>query len=419
MRRLGVITAIAIALVVPGSAQAQTGGVDGTCALALSRLDHTTTNVLALDTNAVYWVAGYSAVPGTRIRIDGQFPHSRYMAFNVYDGQGRPIQALADYEIRPDKGSTNPFLPGANRTAPRRNYTAFIEFGPRPKKPARNTIYTESNGGTFWYRVYIPDQGSDEKGGVPLPRITYEGPLALPSADACRELQAPYLDELSGLIANSPGLPDPTDDGEGYPGRNPPDWRLFRNLGQATTEILLNNESGEGFYDDAQQFQNDGPGFFSSKHISYVFTGTSRGFGQVLVLHGRAPTFADTRYGPPTMPSGTQLRYFSFCQYEPATQRVIDCRSDDRVQLNPDGTYTIVVSAADQRPACAQNWIAWGPTTQGLLIYRHMLADPSFTNAIQQIPEPGLEQQVMADYYPSGTYLPDAAAYEAQYCAAG
>ena len=45
------------------------------------------------------------------------------------------------------------------------------------------------------------------------------------------------------------------------------------------------------------------------------------------MLRGRAPTFADTRDGPAVMPSGQQLRYWSFCQYEPATQRVIDCRS--------------------------------------------------------------------------------------------
>ena len=37
-------------------------------------------------------------------------------------------------------------------------------------------------------------------------------------------------ESLNDLIAGSPGLPDPTADGEGYPGRNPPDWRLFENF---------------------------------------------------------------------------------------------------------------------------------------------------------------------------------------------
>ncbi|MGH2392808.1 MAG: hypothetical protein ACRDGH_04830, partial [Candidatus Limnocylindria bacterium] len=127
--------------------------------------------------------------------------------------------------------------------------------------------------------------------------------------------------------------------------------------------------------------------------------------------------FADTREGPATMPGGQQLRYWSFCQYEPATQRVIDCRSDDRIAVGANGSYTVVVSTAEQRPSCAPNWIAWGPTTQGLLIYRHMLPDPGFANAIQNVPEPGLEREGLGEYYPSAEYLRDRAAYEALHCA--
>lgn len=422
MRLRGALIGALVALALP-AAPASGAGVDGTCGLALSRLDPTTTNVLALDTNAVYWVAGYAAVPGTRIRIDGQFPYARYSGFNVYDALGRPVDAIADEQIQPDPGSSNPFLPGADRFAADRNYSVFVEFGPRPASPAPNTVYTgDSPGGTVWYRVYIPDQGRDAKGGVPLPRLTYEGGLdlgvALPGLDPCRELQAPYLEGVNDLIANAPGLPETSDDGSGYPGRNPPDWRLFRNLGQAATEILLNNETAGEFYDDAQQFQNDGPGFFANRDIAYVFTPTSRGFGEVLVIRGRAPSFADTRAGPATMPAGQQLRYWSFCQYEPATQRVIDCRSDDRIAVNADGTYEVVVSTAEQRPSCAANWIAWGPTTQGLLIYRHMLPDPGFANAIQNVPEPGAELQALGEYYPAAEYLRDRAAYESQRCPA-
>jgi hypothetical protein len=424
--RVAAITATLVALLVPSSAAGQ--GIDQTCQFSATRLDPTTTNVLALDTNAVYWVAGYTANPETRIRIEGQFPYSRYMSWNLYDSAGRPIDSLADFELRPDKRSTNPFLPGANRFATPRDYTAFIEFRQPPRKPKPNTLYTgDSRGGTFWYRVYIPDAGRDEKGGVPLPRITLErrdgSPLPL-AADACRELQAPYVQGANELIAGAPGIPDLTDDGEGYPGRNPPEWRLFVNFSQSALDILLNNESGESFYDDAQEFQNDGPGFFSSRDIAYVFTGTSRGFGEILVLRGLAPTFADTRSGAATMPSGQQLRYWSFCQYEPATQRVIDCRSDDRVAVDSTGAYTVVVSNSDQRPAnarseCGVTWLPWGPQTQGLLIYRHMLADPGFQHAIQRIPQPGAEREVMADYYPSGEYLPTKEAFEARGCPAG
>ena len=82
----------------------------------------------------------------------------------------------------------------AHRGAAR--YTAFIEVGPRPAQPAPNTLYTgDSRGGTFLYRVYVPDRGRDAKGGVPLPKVTLEpagGAGGAPGLDACRELQAPY-----------------------------------------------------------------------------------------------------------------------------------------------------------------------------------------------------------------------------------
>ena len=87
----------------------------------------------------------------------------------------RPIDALSDAQLAPDPGSTNPFLPGASRTEEQRDYTAFIEVGPRPAQPAPNTLYTgDSRGGTFLYRVYVPDRGRDAKGGVPLPKVTLE-----------------------------------------------------------------------------------------------------------------------------------------------------------------------------------------------------------------------------------------------------
>lgn len=386
MRRALLIAMAALALT-PATASGQ--GVDLTCQFALTRLDHTTTNVLALDTNAVYWSTQYAAVPGMRIRIEGYYPHARYFSWNVYDPAGRPIDAINDVQLAPDAASPE-------------TYTAFVEFGPKPANPAPNTMYTgDSPTGQLWYRVYVPDPGRDAKGGVPLPKVMLNGPG--PGVEACRETQAPYLPTPS-----APALPDPTDDGNGYPGRNPPEWRLFENLCGSAIDILLDNEDGEAFHPQARERCGDGPGFFSNRDIAYVFTGTSRGFGEILVLRGRAPTLQ-------------QLRYFSFCQYEPATQRVIDCAADPDVPVGPDGRYTVVVSTAEQRPAnarpeCGVTWIEWGPQPQGLLIYRHMLAEPGFAEAIQNVPEPGAERAVMGEYYPEGRYLPDRAAFEVGGC---
>jgi hypothetical protein len=296
--RAGVLLGmLCVGFALPASAAAQ--GVDTTCQFSLTRLDATTTNVLAVDTNAVYWGGTYAALPGTRIRIEGQYPHSRYISWNVYDAAARPIDALSDVQLAPDPGSTNPFFPGASRTAEQRDYTAFIEVGPRPEQPAANTLYTgSSQGGTFLYRVYVPDAGRDAKGGVPLPRVTLEsadGSGAPLGPEQCRELQAPYAQPLNDLIAGTAGLPDPTADGEGYPGRNPPDWTLFENLCSAAVDIMLDNESGESFYPGAHDRCGNGPGFLSNRDIAYVFAPTSRGFGE---LPRAARARADVRRHP-------------------------------------------------------------------------------------------------------------------------
>jgi hypothetical protein len=385
----------ALTLALPASAAAQ--GLDTTCQFSLTRLDASTTNVLAVDTNAVYWGGTYAGIPGTRIRVEGDFPHARYMSWNLYDSAARPIDALADHQLAPD---------------PSGGYTAFIEFGPRPERPAPNTLYSgDSHGGTFLYRVYVPDRGQDAKGGVPLPKVSLEpagGSGGAPGIDVCRELQAPYAWQLNRLIETAPGMPDPTDDGDGFPGRNPPRWRLFKNFCASAVDIMLDNEQGEQFHPDAYERCGDGPGFFSNRDIAYVFTGTSRGFGELLVLRGRAP-----RPG--------QLRYWSFCQYEPASQRVIACRRDNLVKVGPRGYYKIVVSTADSRPqnarrACGVTWLPWGPQPQGLLIYRHMLPLPSFRHAIQRVKQPGDEMRALGPLYPRGRYLEDAAAFEGQGC---
>ena len=440
VRRRGLSTLLVVGCMLLAAApSASAQGVDTTCPFSLTRFDTTTTNVLALDTSAVYWTGTYVPIPGTRIRIQGQFPHARYTSFNTYNTIGRPIDSIADVQIKPDAGSTNPFLPGANRQATKRDYTVFIEFGAKPPRPKPNTIYagtsedgSPSPAGIFWYRVYVPDAGGDRKGNVPLPRVTLETADGKPTpqrTNACREVNSPYLDTVEKLIAENEGTPDLTGSATSFPGRSPPNWRLFRNLAQATSFLLTDSASTERFADAASQIGagNNAPGFFSNRDIAYVFTGTSQGFGKVLSLRGRAPTFPDTRGsaaargGVARMPAGKQLRYFSFCQYEPTTQRNIDCRNDDRVAVDSRGFYNVVVSTPANRPAnaraeCGVTWLPWGPFKQGLLIYRHMLAAPSFRQAIQRVGEPGRERAAMGDYYPEGRYFADKQAFEARGC---
>jgi len=48
-----------------------------------------------------------------------------------------------------------------------------------------------------------------------------------------------------------------------------------------------------------------------------------------------------------------------------------------------------------------------------------MLPDPSFAHAIQNVPAPGAERDVMGDYYPRGQYLAGPEEFKVKGCRRG
>ena len=82
------------------------------------------------------------------------------------------------------------------------------------------------------------------------------------------------------------------------------------------------------------------------------------------------------------------------------------------MKVDASGNYTLVVSQPASWPVAAQNrcrsasWIPWGPQTDGVMIYRHMLPEASFAQALQNVSY-GQEQAQMGAYYPTGRYFTD------------
>ena len=116
---------------------------------------------------------------------------------------------IVDADIQPLPGHTNPFLPGADRNALKRNYKVSFEMRqgngheiePAYREPLhrrlgnnrfasaiqyqgplahRKIIGGHRRGkwddGTLWVRYYAPDKSKGVLGGVPLPRISYQTP---------------------------------------------------------------------------------------------------------------------------------------------------------------------------------------------------------------------------------------------------
>ena len=422
---MSLLLALAGAIGIPGAVRA--AGLDQTCELTATRFDPDTVNVLFPDQSAQYWSTHYTAVPGTRIRIDGVYPYARYTSWNVYDPLLRPFAKKSDFELVPDPGSSNPFVAGAARNTPVavRHYTLYITFS-ASDHPGPNTIYvdpTQHQSGLITLRVYVPDAGRDITGGVGLPQVTWEptsGVAAPAVASPCTNLEKPSSSTVTDAYSGQSGL----ETGPPWPGRNPPAWRRFVNLCQSGADLLLDNPFGDkvpaGGPNPCGAFGSGG--FLSNTDNAYVYSFISHGYGRLVVFRGQAPTFAGTYPDAAVMPGGVQVRYWSFCQNDPVDQRYVACRRDDQVTLGKNRDYTIVVSSPGSWPAAASrrcgrvaSWIPWGPQPDGVMIYRQMLPAPSFTQAIANVAH-GSEQAEMGPYYPGGRYFSSWQAVAKAYC---
>lgn len=466
---------IAAAALLPASASAGRGDmVDGRfsdCFWNYGAFGVHDFNIAYPDAGATYWAAGFRRPPGSKLTLRGRYPHSRYMAMQTYDVLGRGVDALADYQIDPLRGSTNPFRRGASRTAHERSYRVNVVDAKNPGypleayagEPHRNKIYvvpdagpiTETAGGEthelnlLMIRVYVPDQGADLTGGVGLPRprlkladgtvlrgqslcdavdsqaktlghprVPDPGALLI-SQDSYRAMR--YPNELSAPVDVFAGLTSvPREVPPWFPAVRGGEWRA-----QYDRRYLLQLWTGDTApgADPTPPARGASGGFFPNVHNAYVRTAINRRFGKVAVFRGKLPTAPSTFHGDRRMGSG-QVRYASYCMNEaPVTTRVTDCAYDEQIPTNRNGTFTIVVSRAGDRPAtaryrCGKAWIRWSKRGDGYqdpdfgwFQVRNMLPSRSFRHAIQLTTHPGDEQDVIGPYLPRLRYYDDAAAF--------
>ncbi|HEX4917332.1 MAG TPA: hypothetical protein VFV43_05500 [Limnobacter sp.] len=384
-------------------------------------------NIAFPDSEAKYWVAAAPVSPQTRVRIDGAYPQARYFSFNAYDAALRPTDAVADVELQPNPGSSNPFV-GANRKAGG-TYTAYLQYGPSPTQNpdvprAANTFYTGEvgvgplnipNGLTlFIYRIYVSDAGEFFDGGAGLPTLTLEtadGSQTLGTLPNCDEPLLPNLGGAApplGLNERLLGLDYPNELVLPFPTATyPPTSTKFFGLGDTAVRIagnvLGNRELASQF---GGQLESGSGGFLSNVHNAYTSTGFSRRYGSLALVRAKAPTFKGQRG---VGMRREDLRYWSLCGNEFATQRYTECAADYRVPLDSSGYFTVVISDPADRPAnaIAQNgflWLPWGPYPDHLLLYRHMLNNPDFKEAIQQVQKNQTLRQAMGEYAPVGMY---------------
>jgi hypothetical protein len=397
------------------------------------RLSGDQVNAAFPDQAARYWTAELPIPPGFHVEISGRFPHSRYISFITYDPASRAIDGIADYEIAPAPGSTNPFVAGASRTAVNRSYTVHVrnEVAPTPRAP--NTVYTERSDqptktsrptqtALFIYRVYEPDAGLDITGGVGLPKLSLVSDAGAQRQDVpdCPDHSLPSTQPLTdGLAGAGPGAGNDSVPSTELGGQDPPVWLRYTNAANGVANGALNNPRTGAAWPPVQQATNMLPsgGFYENIHNAYMTTFDTASYGDILAFHGKAPTTPQTYHPTDTTMGSGQLRYWSICSNMSTTQ-YLACVKDDDVTLDSSGYYTIVISTAANRPttaksSCGIEWLPKGALPSAPIILRNMLPDPTFKQAIQDVPAQGQEQKTLGPYYPRGLYFDHATNFDA------
>ena len=362
-----------VSAAVPQAADRSRPSTAGLCAWPIASIGQRLFgNTALIDTAAIYLTMGFGYYRGTALRIHGLFPHARYMGFAIYTpGAGGTVgDHLADQDIAPDHGSFNPFRPGADRAARQRAYTLYVRQGPAPEHGrAANTLYTGVYHQVFvLYRVYDPDPGADVYGGVPEPGVEIVG--ALPR-------DAGYASTLATCAAPRAMW-----------------WKSGTRVGPTMQWQRVGVQGSHG---------GNGDNIYLAMHLKRSGAG-------VYALRFKAPTFPNTNLGRP-ITGKEDVRFWSVCQYDMATEQVIACLHDYQAR-SQNGYVTIQLSTSTapsaSKAAAGVNWLPFGNEPDGLLLYRQLLPNPAFRGSLLRV-TPGASQgtvkKALGPYYPTLTAI--------------
>jgi hypothetical protein len=391
------------------------------------------------DTHAMFFTSAFLLTKGQSLIIHGTYPRGRFMTIVSYPlkpGEGftlaAPATGLIDVNVRPDPGSSNPFLPGANRDTPnsKRRYTVTVvpQVIPPPNKQAPNVLYAysdksqEGDGIAVLIREYAVDSHTpDLSGGTGIPQLTLkraDGTVTSNLNTICKQINSPAWG-----VQNKPSI-------------TPSAWKALNNFpsgGGYTVAPIRYTATGKwtrywgsnytivGSYLPASVNAkipfSTGGGQGSDIASAYGATFLSYKFGKVYWFHVKAPTSVATfndekRYNS----ANKQVRYFSInSEQSPASGMVNMSLYDESIPVDANGYMTIAVSSPQDRPknavyGCGVAWLNRGPgdgvpngrTTYQMIIYRMRWENAKlFHQGWIDVPRPGLEQKTMGPYFPS------------------
>ena len=391
------------------------------------------------DPHVTYLYLGAAYAPfGTKVVLEGEFPYCRFFSVQVsppFDGKsyyhkiviGTAEVSIADIDILPLPGNTNPFRVGAARGATQRKYRLEIDlrsgdalalnpdFKPPYQTPTgkltgafivnQGPWYKKFQGkgywntGSVWIRYYAPDTDKGTMAGIPLPKVHYVLPTGEKYFINC---------DFTGFVkrANQPRKAAHTSPAEpkgefmGQQAGWTKSYGILQNIGiglfmalnqvnPKTMKYVRDADLGAtGRGENQSPPNNYEPHATTNNYASYLGRGMNLGKNKVIVLTGKMPVFPDTRKGAALMPKG-EVRYWSLGGYDFNALRktagsAIHSLMDDEVVLTKDRRFIIVYSRPEDRPKNARpengvTWKDWGPTADLGLMLRWVSVSPDWT----------------------------------------
>ncbi len=394
------------------------------------------------DPNCSYSLAPILYAPfGAKLHMEGTYPYCRFFSIQIappfdpieyrYDKwSGKGEISIVDADIKPKKGSQNPFLPNADRLAKNRNYEVEFEMAmgnssalnhshKYPYRVKENKLYASGiqfqgpwgldtksghgrglfDFGDVWVRYFGIDKNQNAMAGTEFPKLYFE----LASSERFF-----IMADLDGFIKASettmPNRKKGNTDPASYNGFDKgwdKQFGIFLQIATGGAHALYKEKPSDKEYIRKLDLGVNGrgenqpapacyePHATSSNYTSYLTTGMSIKKGKVFVITGKLPTFPNTRNNAALFEKA-QCRYWSLTTYDaefPFSEiKGLENTSlmDDEIIINKNREYIIVYSRKEDRPrnATKENgvtWVDWGNTCTQALTLRWISVSPEWT----------------------------------------
>ncbi len=311
------------------------------------------------DTSAGYATLAFHGDPNIRFVLKGKFPKARFISLETYGGKlNRHFDAIVDTAIIPDRGSQNPFLEGADIDSPERNFTLnLVPEGYQSTEP--NVIHMPNKGAAaFMFRIYAPDQ-NQLLGVSDLPQIfAYDATTGAPMS--CPE---------------------------------PRKFKEYLKLPQVLATTIIGKKTVLNFRPAAVNLGGNGA------IPTYLYDANQTNFGDVTVVHFKAPQFMDTTSGVGPFPRQEETRYWSLCLQNFVKNETRACLPDVLAKVDAKGFVNLVYGGSDHVKQLAEaagfNYLPESRAKNQKVLgfaYRNLVPSEAFKNGAMY----------QGDYLPTG-----------------